>query len=86
MGAEVHVGGQAAATDLTRWMNDRVPWVVDFVLVLTFVVMLVSFGSPALAAATIALNTLSVGAAYGLMNIRVPEHLGRGGLSFTRSR
>jgi RND superfamily putative drug exporter len=68
-GAEVHVGGQAAATDLSTWMDDRLPWVVAFVLVLTLLVMTVSFGSPWLAAATVALNLLSVGAAYGLMTL-----------------
>ncbi len=63
---QVHVGGYAAATDLARWMDSRLPWVVGFVLVLTLLVMLVSFGSPALAVATVGLNLLSVGAAYGV--------------------
>lgn len=66
-GAQVHVGGQAASTDLTQWMDSRLPWVVGFVLALTFVVMALSFGSLWLAAATIGLNLLSVGAAYGVM-------------------
>jgi RND superfamily putative drug exporter len=67
-GVQVHVGGDGAiVTDLTRWMDQKLPWVVGFVLVLTFVVMLVSFGSPWLAAATVGLNLLSVGAAYGVM-------------------
>ena len=38
-------------------------------LVLTLLVMLVSFGSPWLAVATVALNLLSVGAAYGMMTL-----------------
>jgi RND superfamily putative drug exporter len=65
----VHVGGAAAVTDLTRWLDGRLPWVVGFVLVLTLGVMLVSFGSPWLAVATVALNTLSVGAAYGVITL-----------------
>ncbi len=68
-GAKVHVGGEAAATDLARWMDSRLPWVVAFVLTLTLLVMLVSFGSPWLAVATVALNALSVGAAYGVMTL-----------------
>ncbi len=64
---QVHVGGYAAATDLAQWMDSRLPWVVGFVLVLTLLVMLVSFGSPWLAVATVGLNLLSVGAAYGVM-------------------
>jgi RND superfamily putative drug exporter len=66
-GAVVHVGGAAEVSDLTSWMDQRLPWVVGFVLALTFVVMLVSFGSPSLAAATVGLNLLSVAAAYGVM-------------------
>lgn len=66
-GAEVHLGGQAVVTDLTGWMDQRLPWVVGFVLLLSLGVMLVSFGSPALALATVGLNILSVGAAYGAL-------------------
>lgn len=66
-GAVVHVGGEAAAIDLARWMDARLPWVAGFVLALTLVVMLVSFGSPWLALVTVGLNALSVGAAYGVM-------------------
>lgn len=68
-GAQVHLGGAAADVELTSWMDDRLPWVVGFVLLLTFLVMLVSFGSPWLAAATVALNMLSVGAAYGVLTL-----------------
>ena len=68
-GVEVVVGGEAAATDLAEWMDSRLPWVVGFVLILTLVVMLVSFGSPWLAVATVCLNLLSVGAAYGVMTL-----------------
>jgi RND superfamily putative drug exporter len=65
--AEVHVGGVAVATDLASWMSDRLPWVVGFVLLLTLTIMLVSFGSPWLAVATVLLNGLSVAAAYGVV-------------------
>lgn len=82
-GAQVHVGGAAAVTDLTRWMDQRLPWVVGFVLVLTFIVMLVSFGSPWLAAATVGLNLLSVGAAYGVMTLVFQHGWGEGLLGFT---
>ncbi|HET9653764.1 MAG TPA: MMPL family transporter [Kineosporiaceae bacterium] len=82
-GAQVHVGGAAAVTDLTRWMDARLPWVVGFVLVLTFVVMLLSFGSPWLAAATVGLNLLSVGAAYGVMTLVFQHGWGEGLLGFT---
>jgi putative drug exporter of the RND superfamily len=64
---DVHVGGVAAGTDLASWMDARLPWVVGFVLILTLVIMLVSFGSPWLAMATVLLNGLSVAAAYGVI-------------------
>ncbi len=67
--AQVHVGGAAEASDLSVWMDQRLAWVVGFVLALTVAVMLVSFGSVWLALATVALNLLSVGAAYGVMTL-----------------
>ena len=82
-GAAVHVGGSADGTDLTRWLDGRLPWVMAFVLVLTFVVMLVSFGSPWLALATVGLNLLSVGAAYGVMTAVFQNTWAEGLLGFT---
>ncbi len=82
-GASVHVGGQAAGTDLSTWMDQRLPWVVAFVLLLTLVVMTVSFGSPWLAVATVMLNALSVGAAYGIMTLVFQGSWAEGPLGFT---
>jgi RND superfamily putative drug exporter len=82
-GATVNVGGAADVTDLTRWLDQRLPWVVGFVMVLTFVVMLVSFGSIWLAGATVLLNLLSVGAAYGVMTAVFQNTWAEGLLDFT---
>jgi putative drug exporter of the RND superfamily len=82
-GVAVHVGGAAAASDLASWLDGRLPWVMAFVLVLTFVVMLVSFGSPALALATVGLNLLSVGAAYGVLTLVFQHSWAEGLLGFT---
>jgi RND superfamily putative drug exporter len=82
-GAGVDVGGAADTTDLTRWLDARLPLVVGFVLVLTFVVMLVSFGSIWLASATVLLNLLSVGAGYGVMTAVFQNHWAEGILDFT---
>ncbi len=79
----VHVGGDAAGTDLTAWMDQRLPWVVGFVLVLTLLVMALSFGSPWLAASTVALNLLSAGAAYGVMTAVFQGTWAQGLLAFT---
>lgn len=67
--AEVYLGGMAIVTDMTDWMDERLPWTVGFVLLLTLVVMALSFGSLWLAVATVALNALSVGAAYGVLEM-----------------
>ncbi len=82
-GVDVHVTGAAAGTDLTRWLDDRLPWVVGFVLALTFVVMLLSFGSFWLAGVTVLLNLLSVGAAYGVMTLVFQNTWAEGLLNFT---
>jgi RND superfamily putative drug exporter len=82
-GAKVHVGGAAEGTDLTRWLDQRLPWVVGFVLLLTFVVMLLSFGSIWLAGATVLLNLLSVGAGYGVMTAVFQHTWAEGLLGFT---
>lgn len=82
-GAQVHVGGNAAYTDLTRWLDQRLVWVVAFVLLLTLVVMLVSFGSPWLAISTVALNLLSVSAAYGVITLIFQHTWAQGLLGFT---
>ena len=82
-GAQVHVGGAAAASDLSTWMDQRLPWVIGFVLVLTFAVMLLSFRSVWLAAATVGLNLLSVGAAYGVLTLVFQHTWAEGLLDFT---
>ncbi len=81
--AQVHVGGGAEASDLDSWMDQRLPWVVGFVLLLTLAVMLFSFGSPWLAGATVALNLLSVGAAYGVLTLVFQHTWAEGLLDFT---
>lgn len=68
-GAEVYLAGSAMNVDMTDWMDSRLPWAVGFVLALTLVVMALSFGSLWLAAATVGLNLLSVGAAYGVLEL-----------------
>ncbi len=67
-GAESAVGGQVAADiDYSRNVGAKLPWVIGFVLLCTFVMMVLSFGSPVVAAKAIVLNALSVGAAYGVL-------------------
>lgn len=81
--AQVNVGGAAAGSDLANWMTDRLVPVVAFVLVLTLLVMLLAFGSPALALATVGLNLLSVSAAYGVMTLVFQHTWAEGLFDFT---
>jgi putative drug exporter of the RND superfamily len=67
-GAEYAVGGLLGATlDFSDHVKGKLPWVMAFVLGLTFLIMAVTFRSVVIAVTSIALNMLSVGAAYGLL-------------------
>jgi len=65
---EVYVTGITAGTyDFNRQMHLRLPYVFAFVLTLAFVLLLLTFRSIVIAATAVALNLLSVGAAYGVL-------------------
>ena len=60
-------GATAGNIDFRERINERTPVVFVFVLGLVFIVMLLTFRSVVIALKAIILNTLSVGAAYGLL-------------------
>jgi uncharacterized membrane protein YdfJ with MMPL/SSD domain len=65
---EVAVTGVTAGThDFNAQMRARLPYVFLFVLGLAFVLLLLTFRSIVIAATAVALNLLSVGAAYGIL-------------------
>jgi RND superfamily putative drug exporter len=65
---EVAVTGVTAGTyDFNHQMMHRLPWVFLFVLGLAFTLLLLTFRSLVIAATAVALNLLSVGAAYGIL-------------------
>jgi len=65
---EVAVTGITAGThDFNAQMRTRLPWVFAFVLGLAFMLLLLTFRSLVIAATAVALNLLSVGAAYGVL-------------------
>jgi RND superfamily putative drug exporter len=67
-GADVLVGGASSENiDYFDSVIDPAPWVIAFVLLLSFVLLTVVFRSVVVAATAVALNLLSVGAAYGLL-------------------
>ena len=85
-GARAMVTGAAAAdADFSQRLNERTPLVIAFVLGLAFVLLVATFRSPALAAAVMALNLLSIGAAYGV-EVAIFQHTwAEGLLGFTSS-
>jgi RND superfamily putative drug exporter len=80
----VLVGGDAAdSADFTDALREAMPVVVGIVLALAFVLLVAAFGSPWLALAVIALNVLSVAAAYGVLTVVFQHGWGEGLLGFT---
>ena len=68
--ARVYVGGKTAETaDYFSAVSSPTPYVLLFVLGLSFVLLLLAFRSLVVALVSIVLNLLSVGAAYGLLTL-----------------
>jgi uncharacterized membrane protein YdfJ with MMPL/SSD domain len=81
----VLVGGDTADNvDFIDTMNSWLPIVFVFVLGLSFVLLTVVFRSVVVAATSIVLNLLSVGAAYGLVILVFQHGIGSGLLGFQR--
>src|SRR4030095_11078191 len=67
-GVEYAVTGEiAGTTDYSNHVREKLPIVVGFVLLMTFLVMAVTFRLLVVAATAIVLNLLSVAAAYGVV-------------------
>jgi putative drug exporter of the RND superfamily len=82
-GAEALVGGQSSEDiDYFDSVIDPAPWVIALVLLLTFLLLTVVFRSVVVAGTAVALNLLSVGAAYGLLVLVFQEGVGADLLGF----
>ena len=76
-GVQVFVAGDTAESiDESDTMNGWLPVVFTFVLSLSFVLLTIAFRSLVVAAKAIAVNLLSVGAAYGLLVLVFQEGVG----------
>ncbi|WP_433828166.1 MMPL family transporter [Actinoplanes sp. CA-015351] len=60
-------GNTASSIDYSERLSDSLPWIFTFVLGLAFILLLVSFRSVVVALTGVALNLLSVAAAYGML-------------------
>jgi putative drug exporter of the RND superfamily len=82
-GVEVFVGGDTAESiDESDTMSRWLPIVLAFVLGLSFLLLTVAFRSLIVAAKAVAVNLLSVGAAYGLLVLVFQEGIGNELLGF----
>lgn len=66
-------GETAAQHDFATVLEGRAPWVIGFVLAFAFVILTLTFRSPLVAVASVLLNVLSVGAAYGVVVLGFQE-------------
>jgi RND superfamily putative drug exporter len=83
-GVQYAVTGDTAGThDFNEQMKSRMPWVIAFVLGLAFMLLLATFRSVVIPLTAIALNLLSVGAAYGLLVVIFQGDWAEGILGFT---
>jgi RND superfamily putative drug exporter len=83
-GVRYAVGGAPAEkVDYAAHQREKLPWVMGFVLVLTFLVMLLAFRSIALALVSILVNGLSAAAAFGLLVLVFQHRWAEGLLGFT---
>ncbi len=66
--ASAHVGGQTASfADIGQRVNDRLPWFILAVIVMSFLLLMVVFRSILVPLKAALLNLLSIGAAYGVL-------------------
>jgi RND superfamily putative drug exporter len=82
-GARVYVGGVTAENvDYFDAVTNPTPYVLLFVLGLSFILLTVAFRSIVVAAVSVLLNLLSVGAAYGLLTLIFLDGHGAGLFGF----
>ena len=67
-GVETHVGGITAAfDDVSTLLQQRLPYFIGLVLLLSFLLLMVVFRSLVVPLKAVIMNLLSIGAAYGLL-------------------
>ncbi|HEX6355507.1 MMPL family transporter, partial [Actinophytocola sp.] len=82
-GAEYAVGGDIAGNeDYAANLSDRMPVVIGFVLLLTFLIMAWTFRSLVVAATALLLNSLSAAAAFGAVTLVFQHSWAEGILDF----
>jgi RND superfamily putative drug exporter len=68
VGTHIQVGGETAAViDLLHVLKQRAPYMAGFIVIVTFILLFVAFGSFVLPAKALVMNVLSLSAAFGAM-------------------
>jgi RND superfamily putative drug exporter len=76
---EAKVGGPAAQNrDLASVLTSRAPYAIGLILIVAFVLLLMVFRSIAIAVTSIAMNLLTVGAAFGFATLVFQHGIGAG--------
>jgi putative drug exporter of the RND superfamily len=82
-GAEFAVGGDVAGNyDYNQNQSDKLPWVIGFVLLLTFLVMAFTFRSLLIALSALLLNALSAASMFGVLTLVFQNDWAEGLLGF----
>jgi RND superfamily putative drug exporter len=67
-GVSVEAGGDTAAlVDLLQVLRERAPWMAGFIVLVTFILLFIAFGSVVLPAKALLMNVLSLSASFGAM-------------------
>lgn len=67
-GVEVSVTGETARlVDLMAGIGDRLPWAIGYIVVVTFLLLFLAFGSVVLPIKAIVMNVLSLSATFGVL-------------------
>ena len=83
-GLNVYVGGfQAVSLDFTRYLYGNFPRAILFILIATYVLLLIMFRSLLLPLKAVIVNVLSISAAYGVLVIVFQWGYGQNLLDFT---
>ncbi|WP_297850491.1 MMPL family transporter [uncultured Corynebacterium sp.] len=83
-GVKLHVGGTPAMeVESIEALLDRLPWMAVYMVVATFLLMAVLFGSMILPVKAVIMNILGIGATLGFLTLVFVDGLGAGVLGFT---
>lgn len=83
-GVELHVGGTPAMeVESIEALLERLPWMAVYMVLATFLLMAVLFGSMILPVKAVLMNILGIGATLGFLTLVFVNGLGAGVLGFT---